>query len=57
MGARVIAAGETNVGMKRSHNEDSFAVIEDDHLYVVADGMGGHASGEVGLEDGHRHPP
>lgn len=47
MGARVIVAGETNVGMKRSHNEDSFAVIEDDHLYVVADGMGGHASGEV----------
>ena len=47
MGARVIAAGETNVGMKRSHNEDNFAVIEEDHLYVVADGMGGHASGEV----------
>jgi protein phosphatase len=45
--ARVIVAGETNVGMKRSHNEDNFAVIEDDHLYVVADGMGGHASGEV----------
>ncbi|MEM9189484.1 MAG: Stp1/IreP family PP2C-type Ser/Thr phosphatase [Myxococcota bacterium] len=33
--------------MKRSHNEDSFSLIEDDHLYVVADGMGGHASGEV----------
>ena len=47
MAARVIVAGETNVGMKRSHNEDNFAVIEDDHLYVVADGMGGHASGEV----------
>ena len=45
--ARVIAAGETNVGMKRTHNEDSFAVIDDDHLYIVADGMGGHASGEV----------
>lgn len=47
MAARVIVAGETNVGMKRSHNEDNFAVIDDDHLYVVADGMGGHASGEV----------
>jgi protein phosphatase len=45
--ARVIATGETNVGMKRPHNEDSFAVLEEDHLYVVADGMGGHASGEV----------
>jgi serine/threonine protein phosphatase PrpC len=45
--ARVIATGETNVGMKRPHNEDNFAVLEEDHLYVVADGMGGHASGEV----------
>ncbi|MCC7539638.1 MAG: Stp1/IreP family PP2C-type Ser/Thr phosphatase [Deltaproteobacteria bacterium] len=44
---RVIAAGETNVGMKRTHNEDSFALIESDNLFVVADGMGGHASGEV----------
>ncbi len=47
MAARVIVAGETNVGMKRTHNEDSFACIDEDHLYVVADGMGGHASGEV----------
>jgi len=45
--ARVLVSGETDVGMKRSHNEDSFALIDDDNLYVVADGMGGHASGEV----------
>jgi PPM family protein phosphatase len=45
--ARVLACGETNVGMKRSHNEDNFDVIDDHHLYIVADGMGGHASGEV----------
>lgn len=45
--ARVLAAGETNVGTKRTHNEDNFAVLEDDQLYIVADGMGGHASGEV----------
>lgn len=45
--ARVLACGETNVGMKRTHNEDNFCVNDDDRLYIVADGMGGHASGEV----------
>jgi serine/threonine protein phosphatase PrpC len=44
---RIEVAAETNVGMKRQHNEDSFAVLEEHGLYVVADGMGGHASGEV----------
>ncbi|MCS6858002.1 MAG: Stp1/IreP family PP2C-type Ser/Thr phosphatase [Sandaracinaceae bacterium] len=33
--------------MKRSHNEDNFDIIEEEKLYLVADGMGGHASGEV----------
>jgi protein phosphatase len=45
--ARVLVAGETNVGMKRSHNEDNFDVVEEERLFLVADGMGGHASGEV----------
>jgi len=35
------------VGRKRTHNEDSFALVESENLYLVADGMGGHASGEV----------
>ncbi len=47
MALRIEVAGETNVGMKRTHNEDSFSIIEDAGLYIVADGMGGHASGEV----------
>ncbi len=33
--------------MKRGHNEDNFGLAETQGLYVVADGMGGHASGEV----------
>jgi PPM family protein phosphatase len=46
-GMRVRFAGETNVGMKRAHNEDSFFLPEGERLAIVADGMGGHASGEV----------
>lgn len=44
---RVRFSGETHVGMKRKHNEDRFGLPEDERLMIVADGMGGHASGEV----------
>ena len=44
---RIEVAGETNVGRKRAHNEDNFALMPEFGLYMVADGMGGHASGEV----------
>jgi serine/threonine protein phosphatase PrpC len=39
--------GATDVGLKRKNNEDAFAVKLDLGLYVVADGMGGAAAGEV----------
>lgn len=44
---RVRAAGLSDVGMTRSHNEDCFEVDPTHHLYVVADGMGGHNHGEI----------
>jgi serine/threonine protein phosphatase PrpC len=44
---RVRFSGETNIGLKRAHNEDNFFLPEGDRLAIVADGMGGHASGEV----------
>jgi len=41
------SAALTNVGMKRTNNEDAYALRTDLGLYVVADGMGGHSCGEV----------
>ena len=37
----------SDVGRKRKGNEDSLFVNPEQHLFVVADGMGGHAAGEI----------
>jgi PPM family protein phosphatase len=42
---KAASAGLTDVGKKRDHNEDSFLIDDAMQLYVVADGMGGHAGG------------
>ncbi len=44
---RVRAAARTDMGRRRSNNEDALFVDEGLGLFVVADGLGGHASGEV----------
>jgi PPM family protein phosphatase len=41
------AFGLTDVGRKRQHNEDAMLVDNALGLFIVADGMGGHAAGEV----------
>ena len=44
---RLSHAGTSDVGRKRTHNEDAYLLLPEENLFCVADGMGGHASGEV----------
>ena len=41
------AFGQSDCGCVRANNEDAFLIAPDIGLYVVADGMGGAAGGEV----------
>ncbi|MEW6600786.1 MAG: Stp1/IreP family PP2C-type Ser/Thr phosphatase [Nitrospirota bacterium] len=45
--SKIISFGKSDVGLKRSNNEDTFIVMPELGFAVVADGMGGPASGEV----------
>jgi len=44
---RIVSNGLSDIGVKRERNEDSMGCHDDLGLYVVADGMGGHAAGEI----------
>ena len=44
---RATAFGTTNIGQRRERNEDAFLIDDELSTYVVCDGMGGHAAGEV----------
>lgn len=44
---RAFATGMTDVGLQRDHNEDSYAILSEFDLFIVADGMGGHRAGDV----------
>ena len=43
----VIGFGVSDIGRQRQHNEDSYVVESGAKLFIVADGMGGHAAGEI----------
>ncbi|MFH1139308.1 MAG: protein phosphatase 2C domain-containing protein [Pseudomonadota bacterium] len=44
---KLVGAGQSHVGLRRSNNEDSYFFDDELGLYLVADGMGGAASGEL----------
>jgi PPM family protein phosphatase len=44
---KVAVGARSDVGLTRSHNEDSLCVEPDLGLFVVCDGLGGHNAGEV----------
>jgi len=43
----LITGGYSDVGTVRTSNEDAFGILQDLGFVLVADGMGGHAAGEV----------
>jgi len=46
----VVCAARTDVGLIRSGNEDNYVMIPERGIFVVADGMGGHAGGEIAAQ-------
>jgi len=40
-------SGNTDVGRRRDHNEDAYDLLNDERLFLVADGLGGYAAGEI----------
>lgn len=43
---RITSCGMTDVGVKRTNNEDNYLINDEMQLFVVCDGMGGHVGGE-----------
>jgi protein phosphatase len=44
---RIHSSGQSDVGRRRPHNEDAFLRDDELGLYIVCDGVGGNAKGEV----------
>src|ERR1700756_5687883 len=44
---QIVSSGLSDVGRVRTNNEDSFRIVEALNLFILSDGMGGEAHGEV----------
>jgi protein phosphatase len=44
---QIVSSGLSDVGRVRTNNEDSFRIVEPLNLFILSDGMGGEAHGEV----------
>jgi protein phosphatase len=44
---QIVSGGVTDVGRKRANNEDCYRIVEPINLFVLSDGMGGEAHGEI----------
>jgi len=48
---RFVSCGKSDIGKVRKVNQDAFLCDEELGLFVVADGMGGHAAGEIAAQE------
>jgi serine/threonine protein phosphatase PrpC len=48
---KIVVYGLSDIGLARDNNEDVWAELPDEKIYVLADGMGGHQAGEVAASE------